>query len=141
VASFSAVRDGLKANLAAITSLRTYDLLKGAIDPPSGGGAAIVRPGDPLIDFDEMVGGAYLMAVVVTVLVNPSAERTAQDLLDGYLAGSGAASVKAAIETDQTLGGIVSYTKVRTAGNYGTVPVGVLEYEAIDFHVEVMTLP
>jgi hypothetical protein len=53
--------------------------------------------------------------VDVFVIVQRFSERTGQDALDKYLAGSGSASVKAAIESDLTLGGACNTLRVTSA--------------------------
>lgn len=136
MASVSAIRDGLSTALGAISGLRAYDTVPGQVSPP----AAIVEPASPLIVFDSTMGrGSDELAFNVTVLVQYGTDRTSQDALDAYLAGSGASSVKAAIEADDTLGGIVSYARVASATDYGPMTFAGVDYLGVRFSVEVLT--
>lgn len=129
----SAIRDAIKARLATISGLRTHDTIPGTIMAP----AAIVMPGDPLIEFDDAFGrGGDTLNFVVLLLVQYADIRIAQDSLDAYLATSGAASVKAAV--DGTLGDTVSDAVVTAVRNYGVQDYNGVEYLGAEFPVRVM---
>jgi hypothetical protein len=106
----SAVRNGLKANIATIKGMRVYDLIPDVIVPP----CAIVGQLDLTFDLNNS-RGLDQANVDVFVIVQRFSERTGQDVLDKYLAGSGDASVKAAIESDLTLGGACNTLRVTSA--------------------------
>jgi hypothetical protein len=121
----SKVRDGLKANLQSIEGLRVYDLVPDVIVPPS----AIIGQLDLTFDLDN-ARGLDAANVDVMVIVQRFSERTGQDKLDKYLSGSGDYSIKAAIESDRTLGGAVDTLRVTAAqsGVYQTADVEYLSY-------------
>lgn len=78
--------------------------------PPS----ADVRRGP--VEYDQaMHGGVTHWTFLVRVYVAGATDRGAQNRLDVYLNPTGAGSIKAAIESDTTLGGIVSDLQVTTA--------------------------
>lgn len=106
----SAVRNGLKANIATIKGMRVYDLIPDVIVPP----CAIVGQLDLTFDLNNS-RGLDQANVDVFVIVQRFSERTGQDALDKYLAGSGADSIKAAIESDLTLGGACNTLRVTSA--------------------------
>ena len=134
MASILAVRDGLKARLATIAGMHPYDIVPDDITTP----AAVVMPGDPLIVFDSTFGRATdELNFVILLLVQFANERTAQDALDAYLAGSGSSSVKAAVEGDQTLGGSAGYCTVTSAINYGGREYAGVNYLGVEFTVVV----
>jgi hypothetical protein len=58
-------------------------------------------------------------------------------LLDGYLSYAGATSIRAAIESDRTLGGVVQDLIVESADNISTLEANDATYLAIDFTVTV----
>ena len=64
--------------------------------------------------------GLDLANVDVIVIVQRFSERAGQNRLDSYLSGSGATSIKAAIEGDRTLGGACQTLRVTSAesGSY-----------------------
>jgi hypothetical protein len=121
----SSVRDGLKTRLQTISGLRAYDLIPDTVVPP----AAVVGQLDFTFDIDN-ARGLDQAQVDVLVIVQRFSERTGQDKLDAYLAGSGASSIKAAIEGDRTLGGAVQTLRVTgaEAGTYDSQGVTFLSY-------------
>jgi hypothetical protein len=66
----------------------------------------------------------------VIVLVQRLSERTGQNELDKYLAGSGDYSIKQAIESDRTLGGACNTLRVTSAeaGSYASGDIEFLSY-------------
>jgi hypothetical protein len=134
MASVGAIRDGLKARLDTISGLNTYDLVSGTITAP----AAVVSR--KRIQYDAAFSGDHHnMTFVVTLYIQATSIRSAQDALDAYLATTGAGSVSAAIEGDKTLGGIISYAVVIAAGEDELVEIGNVQYLAVDIEVGVMT--
>jgi len=121
----SQVRDGLKTRLQTITGLRAYDLIPDTVVPP----CAVVGQLDFTFDIDN-ARGLDQAQVDVLVIVQRSSERAGQDKLDAYLAGTGASSIKTAIEGDRTLGGTVNTLRVTgaEAGTYDSQGVTFLSY-------------
>jgi hypothetical protein len=108
-----------------ISGLRAYDLIPDTVTPP----AAVVGQLDFTFDIDN-ARGLDQAQVDVLVIVQRFSERSGQDLLDTYLSGSGATSIKAAIEGDRTLGGTVNTLRVTgaEAGTYESQGVEFLSY-------------
>ena len=121
----SQVRDGLKTNLQTITGLRAYDLIPDTVVPP----CAVIGQLDFTFDIDNARGLDQAQDDVL-VIVQRFSERAGQDKLDAYLAGSGSTSIKAAIESDRTLGGTVNTLRVTgaEAGTYDSQGVTFLSY-------------
>jgi hypothetical protein len=121
----SQVRDGLKTRLQTIKGLRAYDLIPDTVTPP----AAVVGQLDFTFDIDN-ARGLDQAQVDVLVIVQRFSERSGQNLLDSYLSGSGSTSIKAAIEGDRTLGGVVNTLRVTgaEAGTYESQGVEFLSY-------------
>jgi hypothetical protein len=118
----SEVRDGLKTNLQAIQGMRVYDL----IPSPAVAPAAIIGQLDFTFDLNN-ARGLDQANLDVVVLVQRFTERTGQNELDKYLAGSGDYSIKAAIESDRTLGGACDTLRV-TSAEAGTYVSGDIEF-------------
>lgn len=132
MASISAIRDGLKTRLETISGLRAHDTVPGQINPP----AAVVRRRQ--INFDStMARGSDDFLFTITLLIQFGENRNAQNQLDAYLAGSGTLSIKAAIEGEQTLGGVVDFARVAQAGEDALMEYNGVEYLSVDFTVEV----
>jgi hypothetical protein len=121
----SEVRNGLKANLEAIQGMRVYELIPTVPVAP----AAIVGQLDFTFDLNN-ARGLDQANLDVVVLVQRFTERSGQNDLDKYLAGSGAYSIKAAIESDLTLGGACNTLRVTSAeaGNYTAGDIEFLSY-------------
>lgn len=121
----SQVRDALKTRLQTISGLRVYELIPEPITPP----CAVVGQLDFTFDIDN-ARGLDQANVDIYVIVQRFSERAGQDKLDGYLAGTGATSIKAAIEGDRTLGGTCQTLRVIGAesGTYDSQSVTFLSY-------------
>lgn len=130
MASVSAIRDGIKTRLQTITGLRVHDIIPEDVQPP----AAVVVPAGGA--FDATMGrGSDDMVFEIRLAVSDAVTRAAQDALDAYLAGSGASSIKAAV--DGNLGGAVHFARVAGWDGYGDVTIGGVSYYGVTFTVEV----
>jgi len=112
------IRDALKTNLQTIINLRVYDQIPDVIVPP----CAVVGQLDFIFDIDN-ARGLDQASVDIFVIVQRFSESTAQDKLDTLLAGTGPKSIKTALESDRTLGGLVDTLRVVSADS-GTYQSG-----------------
>lgn len=128
--SITAIRDGIATNLATISGLRTSADVPDNPTPPQ----AIVQLQS--VDYDgAFQGGLTTYSFTVTVLVGRAAERSAQNKLNAY-ASTGAGGIKAAIESDKTLGGAAYDVTVETMTNISAVSLGGdITYLSADFVV------
>lgn len=132
--SISSIRDGLQARLLTVSGLRAHDTIPDDISVPT---AVVGAPES--IDFDTTYGrGADRYTIPIRVYASLASERAGQDKLDGYLAGSGATSIKAAIEGDVTLGGAAHTTRVTQAKDYGIYEIAGVQYLGVVFLCEVI---
>jgi len=132
-ATIATLRAGLAANLATIAGLRVYTVLT---DNPQFPAALISLD---RVEFDStMARGCDSIEFTVTLVVARADDRSAQNKLETYLAGTGATSVKTAVESDVTLGGSAFDARVTAAEQIGTVnsPDG-STYLFVDFAVTV----
>jgi hypothetical protein len=118
----TAVRNGLKTNLEIVPGLRVYEL----IPSPAVAPAAVVGQLDFTFDLNN-ARGLDQANLDVVVLVQRLAQKSAQNDLDKYLQGSGTYSIKAAIESDLTLGGACNTLRV-TSAEAGTYVSGDIEF-------------
>jgi hypothetical protein len=129
-ATVAQVMTGLKTQLSTISGLRVVDTIPDVINPPVAIPALIeVRY------HGAQQQGMVEHTVTVSLVVARISERTAQQTLYGYLSSSGATSVRAAIEADRTLGGVVQTCIVRSGSNIQSVSVGDQTYLVVDFDV------
>ena len=124
----STVRANLKTAIAPVVS-RVFDYIPDQVPTP----CAVV--GNITITFDEAQNrGLDQGEVDVIVIVSRMNERGAQDKLDGYLAGSGVGSLKAAIEADRTLAGALATLRVIRAAPI-TIEVAGVTFFAYQYEV------
>ena len=121
----SKVRDAIAKNIESISGIRVYDTIPDVVVPP----CAIVGQLDFTFDIDN-ARGLDQASVDVYVIVQRISERAGQDKLDELLAGTGTKSIKTALESDRTLGGLVNTLRVLTAesGTYISGDVTFLSY-------------
>ena len=128
------IRSGLKTRLD--TRVSAYANWPDTINTP----CALVKPASQ--QFHQTSGGlsSSRISFEVTLLAAPidAGLDDAQSLLDSYLDESGTASIKAALEADPTLSGVVSDLIVRGWKGYGSRAVNGVEYLGATFDVEVI---
>ena len=116
----NAVRAGIGTALDTIAGLRCFDYVPDSLAPP----AAVVEPLE--IDYDEsMNSGTQFYRAFILVIVGRMSDRSSQDRLDAYLTDTGATSVKAALESDRTLGGACATLQVASSRPREVVVSGV----------------
>jgi hypothetical protein len=134
VASLTNIRNELKNNLANITSLSVYGYVPDMIEPPT----AIIGVMEA-IDYDQsMQRGADRYEIPVYLYVSRVDAQDSQETLDGYLASSGASSVKAQVESDSSLNSQAQSVRVVSASNYGVYTINNIDYLGVEFLVEVI---
>ena len=105
------VRDGIVTNLSTISGLNVAKWIGQSIQTPM----AVV--GWPTVVYDEAMGrGLDTWTVPVQIFVGLADNQSAAERLETYLDGSGATSVKAAIEADPTLDGACDDVRVSDLG-------------------------
>ena len=133
-ATVSQVKTGLKTRLETITDFRAYDYQPDQLNP---GKVGLGFPTLQRITYHGAMGaGLVTMEFLVTCIISRQSERTAQSNLDTLL-GYGTGSIRAAIEGDGTLGGIVNQTVVESADNILTVEGNDTQYFTVDFRLTV----
>lgn len=105
------VRKGLKDRLATIQGLEPYATMPSSPQSPS---AAVIPRTRELLTMD----GQYRYRFEVWLYINPSDLTRAQTQIDEYLTEDGSKSIEAAIEGDQSLGGIAQYAIVTGWSQY-----------------------
>jgi hypothetical protein len=129
----SQAKDGLKARLATISGLRCYDYQPDQVNPPF----AFPTLEEIRYHATAMGTGGVEMDFTINLILSRQSERVAQDEIDKYTAFTGTQSVRAAIEGDRTLGGVVDDCVVRQAGNISNIDANDTLYVAVDFRVTV----
>ena len=134
MASLTSIRNGIATNLGNISSLSVYGYVPDSIEPPT----AIVGVVES-IDYDStMARGSDTYNIPILLYVSRVDAQDSQETLDGYLASTGASSVKAQVESDLTLNGSAQSVRVVEADNYGVYTVNDIDYLGVEFGVEVI---
>lgn len=132
--AIASVRDALKTQVQTISALSGYDTMPTEVILP----AAIVYPSQgSFLTYNQTMDGAVDLEFIIVLLVSNAIDDIAQDELDGYLAPTGALSVKTAVEANPTLGGLVDYLTVGEARNYGIHEFGSVSYFGCEFVVSI----
>ena len=125
--SIDTIRDGLATNLATIIGLRTAADLPDNPSPP----IAVVQLNS--IQYDQaMQGGLVVYNFTITVIVGRVSERSAQNKLNAY-ASTGSGGIKAALQSDKTLGGAAYDVRLSEMTNVGAINLGEQQYMAAEF--------
>ncbi len=130
--ALSDIRAAMGTALSAVPNLRVRELIPALVTPPM----AVVSPSSIEYDLNAKNGvSRYLFTV--TVFVVKADDRAAQLRVDPFVAPTGTGSVKAALEADRTLGGVVNTLRVTDVNNYSSADANDVLYLAVDFQVEV----
>lgn len=118
------VMTGIETRLATISGLRVAEYITDQILPPK----AVV--GVPPVEAYHATfnSNRMLLDFPVTVLVSAALDRAGQLKLAGYANPTGTTSVKAAIEGDKTLGGILDDCIVMSFRPLGLEEIGLIGY-------------
>ena len=131
--TYQQVAEGLATRLATISGVNAFAYP--APNPPVP--AAIVAPGPS--EYDQTFRNSLTrISFVVRMLVGRADDDTAADSLYAYLDPTGSSSVKAAIEGDKTLGGVVDDACVTRHDTPGLFDYGGQPLLGVEFTVEVM---
>jgi hypothetical protein len=131
MASISELRAGLAANLSTLKGLRVVDTLPDVVNPPMA-----------MIGLNKVVYNRQNNRAMseytfqVTVVVGRVSERTAQRALD-VLVAPGAGSIKYAVESDRSLGGMAFDVYVGELSAIGAVNINAIDYYSAEFSVQV----
>lgn len=132
MASIRLMRQALATNLATVSGLRTSSIIPEDPKPPV---AVVIFD---RVEYDTAFArGLDMYLFKVVVVMGRVNTRGTEEALDAYLSGDGAASLKAAIQKDRTLGGEANDLRVTSGENVRELVVGDITYVAADFLITV----
>lgn len=115
-ATLAEIREGLRSQLASAFSA-TAQVTGYRRDSPKVPSIQVYGP--DAVDYDAaMKRGGDRWTIVIMAFSGGVEERAAQEVLDGWLAPAGSGSIKAAVESDITLGGKVASARVARSSGY-----------------------
>lgn len=128
----SQVVAGLKARLATISGLRTFSFQPPQLNPP------VAFPVITQVNYHRAMGGGLVVYdCVVYVIVGRYTDDRAMNDIDDYLAFSGAKSIRAALEGDETLGGVAQSLTVNSSTDISSIQQSDAEFLQIATQVTV----
>lgn len=141
--SLTTFRQALADAVDTIPGLRASWFVDSDAEPPF----AMVTPGfvgtgsnSTVVEFDHtMANGSHCYYFTVAIYVSNTVDRVAQEQLDGFVSPDGTTSVRAKIDEDPTLGGLVSYARAKAVTHYGPGTLNQLSYLVGAILVEVVT--
>jgi hypothetical protein len=128
----SQLHSELARSLATIPNLRVSDHLPEGVNPPH----AVIQL-DQVTYHRAMGGGLSEWRFVVVMIAGRMGERSAQANIDQWLSWDGDYSVRAAVESDQTLGGTAHTVKCGQSLSVRPLAVGEQNYLAVELTVDV----
>lgn len=132
VATISQINGAIATQLSTIDGLQGYDYEPDSIYPP------VAFPSITNIDYHRAMGnGLVIYDITVRVVIGRVNERVAQEALDEYASYSGAKSIRATIEADRTLGGLVDTLILRNSASVSSTAIGEQDFLSLDFQIQV----
>ena len=134
MASVSDIASGLQTNLETITGLRAYSYQPEQLNPP------FAYPVLNTVSYHQTMGmgGAITQFDwTVYVVVGRWVDRVAMKKLDAFLSPTGTSSIRAAIESDLTLGGACQNLVVASSANISALEQDDAEYLQVSFSVTI----
>jgi hypothetical protein len=128
--NLSDVRQALAVALRT-TGTRVYPRIPATLEPP----ALVVELADGEYDID-MTGNHRVNWTIMILATRAGNEERAQMVLEGHLSTGTQASIRDALDIDNTLADNVSYTRVLRWETPGTVTFGEQNYVACEVAVE-----
>lgn len=132
MASIRTMRQAIATNLSTVDGLRTAAIIPEDPKPPV---AVVIFD---RVEFDtSMARGLDMYLFKVVLVLGRVNTRGTEEALDGYLSGNGSTSLKAAIESDRSLGGEAQDLRVTSGENVRELVVADITYVAADFLITV----
>ena len=124
---------GLATNLATVSGLNAFSFLPDSFGTPAAVTSIMA------VEYHESGGQEGIIEAVVTLLVARTDAAASQKTMQQFMDPTGATSIKTAIESDCTLGGLVSDLIVTKSarGPAVTVPPSGIVYLTCDFDVTI----
>lgn len=128
----SQIHAAVSAALATVPGLRVADHLPEQVAPPM----AVIQM-ETVTYHRTMQGGTSEWAFLISLIAGRMGDRAAQRQLDGWLSYDGSQSIRAALEADPTLNGIVQSLVVAEMASIRLLTMGDATFLTCDFNLTV----
>jgi hypothetical protein len=126
------LHDAISTALSTVPGLRVADHLPESISPPM----AVIQI-QSVTYHRAMKGGLSEWKYVISVVAGRMGERSAQITLDGWMSWDGSQSIRAAIESDRTLGGNCSTLIIEDMITIRPLSIGDASYLTCEFNLSI----
>jgi hypothetical protein len=126
------LHDAIAAALATVPGLRVADHLPEAVTPPM----AVIQI-QSVTYHRAMKGGLSEWKYVISVVAGRMGERSAQITLDSWMSWDGPQSIRAAVESDRTLGGKCSTLIIGDMITVRPLSIGDASYLTCEFNLSI----
>jgi hypothetical protein len=131
-ATVTQVAGALKTSLQSISGLRVFSYQPEQLNPP------VAFPVLSQVDYHRAFkGGNVIMQWQIHVTVGRYTDSRAHALLDDFLSYDGAKSIRAALEADKTLGGLVQSLVLTSGADITTISENGAEFLEIQMALTV----
>tara|TARA_B100000524_G_scaffold344143_1_gene241046 strand:- start:254 stop:664 length:411 start_codon:yes stop_codon:yes gene_type:complete len=135
MATLTELRSGIATNISNnITIVDVFAYVPDRAEPP----LAVVGVLDTLEYDTTMARGSDKYLIPVRLFVANVDGQDSQETLDQFIKTSGSNSMKSAIESDLTLGGVASSVRVTEVRDYGAFELNNTNLLGVEFVVEVI---
>lgn len=134
MASIKTLRDGIKTRLATVSGIYCHDTIPDDVYPPA---AIVGMPSTLRYDF-AFRSAVTKISFPIRLVVGRYTESESQDKLDDLCSADGASSIRNAIDTDPTLGGVAQSSRLVEARDFGVYTVAGVEYIGCEIEIEVI---
>lgn len=138
-AALDEILDAVEAMLTPLPNLRVRDVVGPDLPVTGNASVAVVLTPDIGSYRSTMGRGIYELDVDVLVVTSTTVDRVGQRKLARYASQTGPASLRAAVEADQTLGGTVHTSYLASFTNLGLEKVGPADYFGGMFRIHLAT--
>jgi hypothetical protein len=122
----------IATRLATISGLRTFAFDPSQYNPP------VAFPILNSVQFHDAFGGGDVVMDFTIVLVAARwAERVSYSTLNAWMSYSGSSSIRAAIEGDKTLGGVVNTCVLASSASISSMTAGEADFLSVEFALTV----
>jgi hypothetical protein len=135
MATLTQIRSGIATNISNnITIVSVYSYVPHRAEPP----IVVVGVLETLEYDTTMARGSDKYLIPVRLYVANVDDQDSQETLDQFIKTTGSNSMKSAIESDKTLGGVASSVRVTEVRDYGAFELNNTDLLGVEFLVEVI---
>lgn len=124
------IATAIETALKTIDGLRTTPFLSDSVNPP------VAMVGIQDIDYHgSFASGDIQHTFTIYLILRRASERAGLEAMENYMSNDGAMSIRTALEADQTLGGVVDTSVLKSSGPPASIAIGGVPYISVPFTV------